>query len=95
MNPEPRELCSSGIVSKNALQSRKKSLIRKMQMTDLLEPISESTHSNTDCWPSSAIATAVMCGINKLSRAKHPHKKGIKLSVSKLWTKEIFLRRSY
>ena len=32
-------------------------------MTDLPKPISESTHSNTDCWPSSALATAVMCGI--------------------------------
>ena len=63
MNPEPRELCSSEIVSKNALQSRKKDLILKLQITDLLKPISESTHSNTDCWPSSALATALMCGI--------------------------------
>ena len=35
-----------------------------LQMTDLLKPISESTYSNTDCWPSSALATAVMCGIH-------------------------------
>ena len=29
VNPEPRELCSSGIVSENALQSRKKKLYPK------------------------------------------------------------------
>ena len=38
--------------------------MRKMGMTDLLKPNLESTHSNTDCWPSSALATVVMCGIH-------------------------------
>ena len=65
-----------------------------MVMTDLLKPNSESTHSSTDCWPSSALASAFMCRIRNV-RGKASSKKRNQLLVSKLWTKEIFLGRSY
>ena len=78
MNSEPRELCSSGIVFKNALQSRNKGLIQRMELTDLLKPNSDITHSSTDCWPSSALATAVMCGKHNF-RGQRISKKEIKL----------------
>ena len=46
MNPDPRELCFSGDVSKNELQLRKKSVIQKTEVTDLSKPNSESIHSS-------------------------------------------------
>ena len=35
-----------------------------MEKTDFLKPKLELTDSSTDCWPSSALPTAVMCGIH-------------------------------
>ena len=54
----------------------------KMEKTDLLKLNSESTHSSTDCWSSSALPTTVMCQRHNFQGQSFLKKN--QLSVSKL-----------